>query len=1025
MLFFCWLVPYASINTKHQTADHFRVQQGVMNLAEWQPDQINILKLDGEWEFYWNKLLSPADFHELTHAQLIRDREFQRVPAQWNGSNNTIGDPLPAYGMATYRMVLTNLPESGLYALKKSNIRFASRIYINGQLLLSDGLSADDTPSYQPGNRPQLGTFHAEAGSIEIIVHAANYDYINSGIVVSLLFGKEAALLEQQRMKMAREFGLLAILGTLTLFYIVSFLAAFAYRIRDYSLLILALICILVCVYHSLMGERLLYYMLERVSFETLYKLKDIISLVACIALAYFFQQRQESPLIRKVTQIVSAVLAIFALVVPFVSIKFYTDVQFHVVVMYQLLLFWLLARAAIRYVRFTDAVRWKPFLHFLSILLINLYAIDTILFAININNSQWLGQIYVIAFNIIMLFLIILRFFEAYTTIDEMKNELLRLDKLKDDFLSNTSHELRTPLNAIVNISESLLKGVDGQVNDAQAYNLAIVISSGRRLTKLVNELLDYYKLKHGDIALQQSDIDVRGYVETVLRMHRFLMANERTVLVNAVPEHLPPAYADGNRLVQILHNLIGNAVKFCEDGTVQVEAEAVDGWIEIRVSDTGDGIEPQMQERIFKDYEQGANSRASQYGGTGLGLSITKRLVELHGGTIRVQSSPGQGATFIFTLPAAAPNRDRTGIAPRGEQERIVTAILQGEFPLMINGAVHEPILVVDDDPANLQSMINLFKLEDRSIVVVNRGEMALEAVVRQDFFLVILDITMPGMSGFEVLRQIRERFSLFELPVLMVTARNRSEDIRMAMELGANDFVAKPFQSEELLARVRSLTKLKSSVKLARDAEIAFLRSQIKPHFLYNALTAIAEICVTDSRQAEEVTLQLSRYLRNSFDFKQLDSLTTLASELELVKSYVGIEKARFGTRLEVEYEVDADPRLLIPPLIIQPLVENAIRHGVMSHFDGGKVTITVKSHTAGDVTIRIVDNGCGMSPQKLSMVLNPASAEMGIGLWNIKQRLKLVYGRELRIESKEGEGTLIEVTLPAQVGTQGGA
>lgn len=200
-------------------------------------------------------------------------------------------------------------------------------------------------------------------------------------------------------------------------------------------------------------------------------------------------------------------------------------------------------------------------------------------------------------------------------------------------------------------------------------------------------------------------------------------------------------------------------------------------------------------------------------------------------------------------------------------------------------------------------------------------------------------------------------------------------------------------------------------------AKEAEIAFLRSQINPHFLYNALNSIAALCIDEPHKAEELTLDLSQYLRSGFDFKQLDSLTTIENELELVKAYLNIEKARFGARLCVEYDVDANLDILIPPLILQPLVENAIRHGLMCNLRGGTVKISVKKEADAVVSFAVEDNGCGMSEKKREEILKPDAKKKGIGLWNISQRIQLIYGRSIRIESAEGIGTKVTFDIPA--------
>jgi sensor histidine kinase YesM len=217
-----------------------------------------------------------------------------------------------------------------------------------------------------------------------------------------------------------------------------------------------------------------------------------------------------------------------------------------------------------------------------------------------------------------------------------------------------------------------------------------------------------------------------------------------------------------------------------------------------------------------------------------------------------------------------------------------------------------------------------------------------------------------------------------------------------------------------NETIREMIRKNQQLQSD---AKDAEIAFLRSQIKPHFLYNALNSIAALCIDEPHKAEELTLDLSQYLRSSFDFKQLDSLTTIENELELVTAYINIEKARFGARLYVEYDVDANLDIRIPPLILQPLVENAIRHGLMSNLRGGTVKISVKKEADAVVSFAVEDNGCGMSEKKREEILKPDVNKKGIGLWNISQRIKLLYGKSIRIESAEGVGTKVFFDIPA--------
>ncbi|WP_277406755.1 sensor histidine kinase [Lacrimispora xylanisolvens] len=197
--------------------------------------------------------------------------------------------------------------------------------------------------------------------------------------------------------------------------------------------------------------------------------------------------------------------------------------------------------------------------------------------------------------------------------------------------------------------------------------------------------------------------------------------------------------------------------------------------------------------------------------------------------------------------------------------------------------------------------------------------------------------------------------------------------------------------------------------------QEAEIAFLRAQINPHFLYNALNSIAALCATKPQKAEEVVIELSQYLRRSFDFKRIDAMTTLAKEMELLEAYLYIEKTRFGERLQVEYDIDETINLPIPHLILQPLVENAVRHGLMKAIAGGTVIISVKRQET-EAVFTIEDNGIGIEKERISGLLEEKPESGGIGIWNINQRLMMLYKKGLTIESEVLKGTRVVFCLP---------
>ncbi|MCB9078861.1 MAG: SpoIIE family protein phosphatase [Anaerolineaceae bacterium] len=408
---------------------------------------------------------------------------------------------------------------------------------------------------------------------------------------------------------------------------------------------------------------------------------------------------------------------------------------------------------------------------------------------------------------------------------------QLRRIDRLKDEFLANTSHELRTPLNGIIGLAESLVEGIAGPLPDKANHDLAMIASSGRRLTNLVNDILDFSKMKNQQLDLQLKPVGLHGLTEVVLELCRPLIGSKSLQISNTIGSDIPYVIADENRVQQIMVNLVGNAIKFTEAGQITVSAQTTPEhsdepeWVAVTVADTGIGIPAEQQERIFESFEQADGSAAREFGGTGLGLSITRRLVEMHGGVITVNSTVGQGSRFTFTLPISLEQPviipDRTPLVARilPDPEPPLPTPARGPVKSIGPRLTTEPahILVVDDEAVNQQVLANYLALHNCTITPAMNGPEALSLIEKgltPD--LVLLDVMMPRMSGFDVARRLRERFAPYELPILILTAKNRTTDLIAGLEAGANDYLAKPFDKQELLARVNTLLALKEAVK-----------------------------------------------------------------------------------------------------------------------------------------------------------------------------------------------------------------
>ena len=420
---------------------------------------------------------------------------------------------------------------------------------------------------------------------------------------------------------------------------------------------------------------------------------------------------------------------------------------------------------------------------------------------------------------------------------LEESNRKLRELDAMKDEFLANTSHELKTPLYGIVGIAESLMRGASGPLNDETRENIRMIVASGKTLGNLVNDILDFSRMKHFDLDLCFQRIDMYDVAQFVLSVTIPLAGNRNIVIENDIEPDTMIVRGDDGRLQQILLNLVGNAVKFTERGFVRISAgRSDDGSVVVNVSDSGIGIPDEMREQIFEPFMQGDGSMTRRYGGTGLGLAITRKLIELHGGRIWYDSVSGEGTVFSFTLkpwveavPAVKEKRKtpRAGsLLPFGKTHSMRTAVPAGSDGKRRSAG---KILVVDDEPINIMIVINHLLMEGYDIITAENGEQVDAYFERGDIpDLILLDVMLPRVSGYDICRKIRENYSSHELPIVMLTVRQSTNDIVAGITAGANDYLVKPVNGEELVARVGNLISLKNSVKL--QSELRIIRNEL---------------------------------------------------------------------------------------------------------------------------------------------------------------------------------------------------
>ncbi len=394
-------------------------------------------------------------------------------------------------------------------------------------------------------------------------------------------------------------------------------------------------------------------------------------------------------------------------------------------------------------------------------------------------------------------------------TELRQAYEELKRLDGMKDDFLSTISHELRTPLTSIRSFSEILLQYDDEPLETRREF-LEIIRTESERLTRLINDFLDLSKIEAGRMAYNDDLLSVREVIEEAVRSQRELLRRKSIVLETEIAPSLPFVFADRDRIQQVVTNLLSNAVKFShKGGRIVISAGRFAGkrsgdvseWVKVSVSDEGIGIDEKDFEVIFDKFHQiQSDTLEEKPKGTGLGLPICKEIIAHYGGNIWVEGRLGEGSTFSFTLPAANMPAKVADEVEGGAAEEGVETEETAE-----TGWKGKTILVVDDN-ANIRRLLR-YQLQRRGykILEASNGADVLEIARNHRIDLITLDLIMPVMNGFDILGMIREDPKTRGIPVLIISmVENREKGVL----LGANDYLVKPFQTGDLIGKVRNL-------------------------------------------------------------------------------------------------------------------------------------------------------------------------------------------------------------------------
>ena len=391
---------------------------------------------------------------------------------------------------------------------------------------------------------------------------------------------------------------------------------------------------------------------------------------------------------------------------------------------------------------------------------------------------------------------------------------ELARAAKAKDEFLAAMSHELRTPLNAILGLSEAMQEEIYGPLTEKQENTLLRILESGKHLLALISDILDLAKIGADRLELEIGPVEACQLCQSSLNLIEERAQKKSLALHTSLDSQVKLLQGDGRRLKQVLLNLLSNAIKFTPEGgkvSFEMEGDAEAGMVRFHIRDSGIGIAEEDMKHLFTPFQQVDSSLARKYEGAGLGLALAAEMVKLHGGTLTVESTPGQGSHFCVSLPWTQDSNAARQGNPAGQQ------------PAYESMQVYDPhtaplILVAEDNPSNLEALTDYLDTKGYRLATALNGMQAIQNTQALKPDLILMDIQMPEMDGLQAIHHIRQEASLNSIPIIALTALAMPGDKERCLEAGANGYLVKPVHLKELLDLISSL--LQNSKEEKRD-------------------------------------------------------------------------------------------------------------------------------------------------------------------------------------------------------------
>ncbi|WP_040226958.1 histidine kinase [Bhargavaea cecembensis] len=947
------------------------------------------IELSGEWTFYPGIDVDPENLQDIRQA-----------PESVNLGDCLLNKTRMSEKMkpGTYRMVI-RLPEDDRVAFKINSIHRSNHLFINGEKVRA--ARKESYGGFSVQERSRLVFAETVGRELDILLQVKRPSQLDRGGSGPILFGTPDQIIRKDSREKLFD-GM--VVGGFILLAMVGLFHFLQSRSEKFELYF-ALFSLTIAIYSSTLHEKLIYLALPNLNHFTLSSLQiSFLSFSVLFFISFIEKLFIDRPVWWWKRGIVLLLLfygiqALFSNFTESISTKINP-------ILYQTLLIGILGSAFL-YILTTMAIAFRGRRAGSEYLLPTTvaFACFGLLIGAELIGGLDIGRLPLFLFFVMTatfaLFMAERRQL-AYQETAELTAKLLVQGGERNNFLVRMAAAFEAPLSGMMEEAAELMSGAVGPLNQEQQERMIGVNRNARRLRQIV-ESLDFAgggRSVPGPMPVRIEMTDIKQMAEEIVML---LDRPEYSPFSYDLSVDLPPVLADEGLLRQILYHMMNYALRNSGNDGLEISAGQYGGKVKLTVQIKHSGKDWEDATRLFDPFYQLTGNPE----GLALGLPIAKRLAGLIGSEIGAESKQGAGLDLFLVLPLAEEHQ-----GPEREQGR-KTAGWYGD------SAAKGVVLFAGHD-GNESDRFVKYLAKEYYVLKVDSGSAAIRAIKQQRFDIAVIGFRLPDRPGTAVARSIRKRHHAIELPVLLLTEEDEAGNVVGLGEADVTDLLYGGATESELMSRVKALMAMQEAVAESVRQGLAGYHAQIAPHFLFNTLNTVIALSYEDPNKMRGALEHLAVYFRAKLDYQKQQGLVHLSDEIELVRSYIAIEQLRYGHRLTVCEDIDECIDVEIPAMTIQPLVENAIHHGLADKKEGAVLTWTIRKANGG-VEIAIRDNGKGIHEERQRQMLRGDTGRLGFQ--NPMQKVKLIPGSSFILDSVEGHGTSVIIHLPTRRETGG--